>query len=123
MTGPLSVVVERGGIVESRHAAHAVAVQGGEVVDAAGDREALVFMRSAAKPLQALPLALEEPELAADELAIACASHEATDEQLAAVRALLDRSGSTEDDLECGAERGSRLAHNCSGKHAGMLLR
>src|SRR5207302_11212214 len=27
----------------------------------------------------------------------------------------------TEDDLECGQEDGSRLRHNCSGKHAGML--
>lgn len=123
MTGPVSVVVERGGVVESQHAVHVVAVRGGEVVDAAGDPEVVVFMRSAAKPLQALPLALDEPGLPDAQLAIACASHEATEEQLAAVRALLERSGSTEEDLECGVERGSKLAHNCSGKHAGMLVR
>jgi L-asparaginase II len=123
VTGPLSVVVERGGVVESRHAAHVVVVRGGEIVHAAGDPEVVVFMRSAAKPLQALPLALDEPDLTDAELAIACASHEATEEQLAAVRALLERSGSSEADLECGVERGSKLAHNCSGKHAGMLLR
>jgi L-asparaginase len=28
----------------------------------------------------------------------------------------------TADDLECGAEHGSRLRHNCSGKHAGFLF-
>jgi L-asparaginase II len=123
VTGPLSVVVERGGVVESRHAAHVVVVRGGEIVDAAGDPEVVVFMRSAAKPLQALPLVLDEPDLTDAEVAIACASHEATEEQLAAVRALLERSGSSEADLECGVERGSKLAHNCSGKHAGMLLR
>ena len=31
------------------------------------------------------------------------------------------RAGATEDDLECGAVDGSRLNHNCSGKHAGFL--
>ncbi len=123
MAGPISVVVERGGVVESRHAVHVVAVRGGEVVAAAGDPEVVVFMRSAAKPLQALPLVRDEADLTDAELAIACASHEATEEQLAAVRVLLERSGSSEADLECGVERGSKLAHNCSGKHAGMLLR
>lgn len=123
MAGPISVVVERGGVVESRHAVHAVAVREGKVVAAAGDPDVVVFMRSAAKPLQALPLAAEELDVPAKELAIACASHEATAEQLDAVRALLARSGANEEDLECGAERGSRLAHNCSGKHAAMLLR
>jgi L-asparaginase II len=36
------------------------------------------------------------------------------------VRLLLARAGATEDDLECGPEP-TRLEHNCSGKHAGML--
>jgi len=123
MEPPVSVVVERGDVVESRHRAHAVAVRGGEVVRAAGDADLVTFMRSAAKPLQALPLALDEPDLPDVELAVACASHEATDEQLAAVRSLLARSGSSEDDLECGAKDGAKIRHNCSGKHAAMLLR
>ena len=37
------------------------------------------------------------------------------------MRALLAKAEATEDDLECGEEDGSRLRHNCSGKHAGML--
>jgi len=123
MDPPLSVVVARGGVVESRHRAHAVAVRRGEVERAAGDRELVTFMRSAAKPLQALPLALEEPDLPEEELAIACASHDATDEQLAAVRSLLARAGAVEENLECGAEAGLRVRHNCSGKHSAMLLR
>src|SRR5919199_1643854 len=122
MSSPISVTVRRGDAVESRHSVHAVAVRGGRVVQSAGDGELVAFMRSAAKPLQALPLALVAPDLPAEELAIACASHEALPDQLAAVKALLARSWSTEDDLECGAESGSRLRHNCSGKHAGMLL-
>ena len=123
MAAPISVVAERGGVVESTHRVHAVAVRDGKVVDSAGDAELVTFMRSAAKPLQALPLALEHPDLPAEELAIACASHEAREEQLAAVSALLARADSGPDDLECGAQDGSRLRHNCSGKHAGMLLR
>ncbi|HWM12895.1 MAG TPA: asparaginase, partial [Gaiellaceae bacterium] len=110
----------RGSIVESRHRVDAVVVRGGEVVEAWGDPDIVSFVRSAAKPLQALPLVpLDLPD---EELAIACASHEALPEQLVVVRALLERAGVSKDALECGAERGSRLRHNCSGKHAGFLL-
>jgi L-asparaginase II len=109
--------------VESRHVVHVAAVRDGAVVDSAGDPELVTFLRSAAKPFQALPLALEEPDLPDEELAIACASHDGAPEHLAAVRALLARAGCDEDDLECGPERGARVNHNCSGKHAGMLLR
>ncbi len=118
---PLEIEVVRGETVESRHRVHAVAVRDGEVVGHAGDPELVTFLRSSAKPIQALPLARAYPDLSADRLAIACASHWALPEQLAAVDGLLEVSGSTEDDLECGAEGAppSRLRHNCSGKHAG----
>ncbi len=123
MGSPLSVVVERGGVVEAVHRAHAVALRDGELVDSAGDPQLVTHMRSAAKPLQALPLATEVDDLPSEELAIACSSHEAVEEQLGAVRALLARSRSREEELECGEVHGSALAHSCSGKHAGMLLR
>jgi L-asparaginase II len=98
----------------------AVLVRDGEVAEAWGDPDVVSFVRSAAKPLQALPLV--PFALPDEELAIACASHEALPDQLVAVRALLERAGVSQDHLECGAERGSRLRHNCSGKHAGFLL-
>jgi L-asparaginase II len=103
------------------HVVHAVAVQNGRVVERAGDAELVTYMRSSAKPLQALPLARARDDLDERDLAIASASHRAEPDQLEAVRALLARAEATEDDLECGAEDGSRLRHNCSGKHAGML--
>jgi L-asparaginase II len=81
-------------------------------------------MRSSSKPLQALPLARGRDDLDHADLAIACASHHATDDQIAAVRALLAKAPATEDDLECGLQEGRpphRVFHNCSGKHAGML--
>ena len=118
---PITVAVERGGVVESRHRVHAVRVEDEEVAEAWGDAALVTFMRSAAKPLQALLLVRAYETLSDEEVAIACASHGAAPEQLEAVKLLLARSWSSEDDLECGAVDGSRLRHNCSGKHAGML--
>lgn len=124
MEPPLRVVVRRGSIVEAEHLVHGVVVRDGETVAAAGDAALVTYLRSAAKPFQALPLARAYgDDLESRELAIASASHLASDEQLDAVRRLLDRAGCREDDLECGpaGDPPSRLKHNCSGKHAGML--
>jgi len=110
----------RGGLVEARHRVHAVAVRGGEVVVSAGDPMLVTHFRSAAKPIQALPVVRARPDLEGPEIAIACASHLARPEQLDAVRSLLARADATEDDLECGPEP-TKLEHNCSGKHAGFV--
>lgn len=120
---PISVLVRRGAVVESVHRVHAVAVQDGRSVAEAGDSGFLTFMRSSAKPLQALPLARARGELDQRELAIASASHLADPEQLDAVRTLLRAAPAEEDELECGpaGEPPARIKHNCSGKHAGML--
>jgi L-asparaginase II len=121
MAEPIRVTALRGETVESVHRVHAVAVKGGKVVAAAGDPGFVTFMRSAAKPIQAQPLARARDDLDDCDLAIASASHLADEAQLAAVQALLAKAPATEDDLECGPFQGSRLKHNCSGKHAGML--
>jgi L-asparaginase II len=119
---PITVAVVRGGMVESRHRVHAARLdESGAVVDPRGDQGLVTFMRSAAKPIQALLLVRAFDDLAEEDVAIAAASHHARAEQLAAVRELLARASATEDDLECGAVDGSRLNHNCSGKHAGFL--
>ena len=121
MAEPIRVTALRGETVESVHRVHAVAVKGGKVVASAGDPGFVTFMRSAAKPIQAQPLARAREDLDDRDLAIASASHLADEAQLAAVQALLAKAPATEDDLECGPFQGSRLKHNCSGKHAGML--
>jgi L-asparaginase II len=121
---PIVVEVRRNGVVEAAHHVHAVAVRSGEVVAAAGDPSLTCFMRSSSKPLQALPLVRARDDLPDDELAIACASHHDTLEQVAAVRALLARAEATEGDLELGPQDGrppERVHNNCSGNHAGML--
>jgi L-asparaginase II len=101
---------------------HAVRLDSaGAVAESYGDPGLVTFMRSAAKPIQALLLVRAYDDLADQDVAIAAASHHARAEQLAAVKELLARAGATEEDLECGAVNGSRLEHNCSGKHAGFL--
>ena len=124
MSRPILVEVRRNGVVEAAHCVHAVAVRSGEVVAAAGDPALTCFMRSASKPLQALPLVRARDDVPDDELAIACASHHDTPEQVSAVRALLARADATQDDLELGLQEGrppERIHNNCSGNHAGML--
>jgi L-asparaginase II len=121
MAEPIRVTVLRGETIESAHCVHAVAVREEQVVASAGDPGFVTFLRSAAKPIQALPLARAREDLDERDLAIASASHLADEQQLAAVRALLAKAPATEDDLECGPFEGSKLKHNCSGKHAGML--
>jgi len=93
------------------------------VIARAGDAELVAFMRSSSKPLQAIPVARVRADLDERDLAIASASHLADEAQLEAVRALLAKAPASEDELECGPEGQppSRLKHNCSGKHAGML--
>jgi L-asparaginase II len=106
--------------VEAVHRVHVAATSG----ESYGDPELVSFLRSSVKPIQAIPLAEGYDDLGDDELAIACASHQAEPAQLAAARKLLLRAGATVDDLENGLQEGrpdGKLGHNCSGKHSGML--
>ena len=96
----------------------------GAVVAEAGDAGLTCFLRSSSKPIQALPLARARDDLDDRDLAIASASHRATPDQVAAVRALLAKAPADEADLELGLQEGrppERIYNNCSGKHAGML--
>ena len=139
----MDVILTRSGLNESRHRVHAaVADPSGRVIASTGSPELVTFIRSAAKPFQALPLVEEGvPErlgLTEDELAVCCASHGGEPAHLERVRSLLTRGGFSEEDLECGphpplnrqaarqlvaaGESPSRIHNNCSGKHGGMLL-
>ncbi len=134
--------VWRGSLIESVHRGRAALCDAqGEVLEAAGDPEGYVYLRSSAKPFQALPLILsgaaEDYRLNAREIAVACASHSGESGHLSAVRSILRKAGLSEDDLRNGAHpplhgpSATRLARNgeeprpihgnCSGKHAGML--
>jgi L-asparaginase II len=142
----IGVVEEvRGGVVEARHRVHAVVVDAaGSVLASAGDPELPCLLRSAAKPLQALPSVrdgvVERYDLESRHVAVACGSHEGTPAHAAAVADLVARAGLSVADLRprgvhpplaAGAARALALAgqvptvleHNCSGNHALMLLR
>ena len=132
----------RGGVVEAVHHVHAAVLDArGRLVARAGDPDLVTFWRSAAKPIQALPLVedgvADRFAFTSEELALVCASHSSEPGQVARVRELLGKIGCGERDLMCGphpplseqvardyATRGVRLTavySNCSGKHAGML--
>lgn len=137
--------ITRGGISESRHAGFiAIADAEGRPLYTSGplEEDRVSFMRSAAKPLQALALletgAADRYGLTPAELALTCASHNGEPEHTSQVQVMLDKGGLQADGLLCGShypyhaptEQAMRLAgeqptnlhSNCSGKHTGMLL-
>ena len=135
------VEVVRGGLVESVHRGHAVICDGaGEVVEAWGDSEAVIFPRSSCKMIQALPL-LESGagrDLTTRHLALSCASHRGQSIHTDLAESWLRDMGMGDDDLRCGAhmpyseeaqadliragEGPCQVHNNCSGKHCGFLM-
>jgi len=102
-----TIVLRRGAVVESRHRVHvAVADPEGHLLAWAGDPGLVTHFRSAAKPLQALPLVedgvVDAFGIPAEELALACASHNGEEGHVAGVRRLLERMGVAEEALELG---------------------
>ena len=132
-------VTDRSGFDESVHHGAVVALgPNGAVVWSAGDPDVVVYPRSALKPLQAaamVQLGLVVPDA---QLALVCASHDGCPEHVALVRELLATGGLTEHHLantatlplNTGAAEDlvrlgvgpSPILHNCSGKHAGMVV-
>jgi L-asparaginase II len=113
----------------------AVADPGGHLVALAGDPERVAFARSSMKPLQAaVSLSLIGGDLSDPEIAVMCASHNGEPVHVETVERILARAGLDPGDLQCPPDRpllaveAASVAgpeprfHNCSGKHAGMLL-
>lgn len=101
----------------------AVTNTSGEIIYSVGDPERSAFLRSSAKPLQAIAVtesgALERYNISKPELAIMCASHAGQDIHVETVRGILGKIGLTEDVLQCA--KNNAIRDNCSGKHSGML--
>jgi len=116
----LVVEVTRGDVVEARHVLHAVVLRDEQLELVAGDAQLVTYLRSSAKPIQALPVVRARPELDDEQVAVMCASHRAMPAQLAAVRRVLADAPAVEAELECGGDP-TPIEHNCSGKHAGFL--
>ena len=133
--------VWRGGLLECVHQAHAVICDAKGVVAAWGNPQAVIFPRSSAKMMQALPLletgAADARGLSQAHLALACASHRGAHVHVDLAGRWLADLGLGESDLRCGAhepgdlternrlveahEKPCQLHNNCSGKHSGFL--
>lgn len=132
----------RGGITESVHYGDiAVVDTNGKLLASLGDPYHIAFLRSSAKPFQALPFVerggVEHFHLTPRELAIACASHNGSDLHVQTVREMQSKIGIDESYLQCGAhlpddveafkalilqhQPPAPLHNNCSGKHTAML--
>ena len=136
MTSEVLAEVIRSGVVESVHAGHLIVLAAdGSTSLTLGDPATLVFPRSAIKSIQASAMVRAGLDLEPRLLALVCASHSgSTIHQKAALeilrKAALDESALLNGrDRPLGIEEGrvwaekpaTSLAHNCSGKHSGML--
>ena len=132
----------RGHIVESIHyGAIAVVDSHGKLLYSYGDPRTVAFLRSSAKPFQALPFFERNGPstfgLTQKEQALICASHEGSDEHVQVAESIQKKAGIKESDLQCGVhmpgdataykaliargETPTTNRNNCSGKHSGML--
>ena len=132
--------VTRSGVVEGYHHGSLVLLGAdGSVSYAAGDVTTPMYPRSSLKPMQASAVLRAGAELTGPLLALATASHAGEPFHLAGVRQILSRAELPVEALGCPPDRpldsdvwetmlrdgdktDQRLLHNCSGKHAAMLL-
>jgi L-asparaginase II len=136
------VQVRRGSLTESRHRGHIVVVEPDEhIVAYLGAPHTVTFLRSSAKPFQALPLltsgAADHFGFTDEEVALACASHNGEPMHTELAGSMLKKIGLGPEALKCGVhepygleaagklrlsgQAPNVLHNNCSGKHAGML--
>ena len=134
--GEVLAELTRNGLVESIHTGHLIMLNAdGSVHKIKGSVDMPIFPRSTVKCMQASAMVRNGLKLEPRLLALAQASHSGAAMHQAGVLEILASVGLNESDLQCAfdkplgdAERiawgdkpATRLAMNCSGKHAGML--
>jgi len=130
----------RSGFPECIHRGSIAVVRNGTLLSGHGNPYVQLPMRSTAKPFILQPLihhgAIEHYDLTQRHVAVMASSHNGEDVHIQAVKEILARIGRTEADLNCGTHppyfdwiaspsndtATTPLHHNCSGKHAGLLL-
>ncbi|MGO4957890.1 asparaginase [Luteococcus sp. Sow4_B9] len=137
-SSPVLAQVIRGDFLECVHRGRVVlTAPDATVAFALGDPEALLYPRSANKPMQLLAMLRSGLDLSGELAALAGASHSGEQFHLEGTRRILAEVGLSEDDLGCTpdypldeqaraewtmAGHGKEpVAMNCSGKHAAML--
>jgi L-asparaginase II len=138
MSGELSLgevlaEVTRSDVVESVHAGHMVLLNAdGSILFQKGDPTLDIYSRSSLKSIQASAMVRAGLDIEPRLLALVCASHAGTPMHQQGAQAILAKAGLDEHSLQCILDRPldeelrrtsepTRLAMNCSGKHAGML--
>ena len=133
MLGEVLAEVTRGGVVESVHAGHMVLLNAdGSILFQKGDPTLNIYSRSSLKSIQASAMVRAGLDIEPRLLALVCASHAGTAMHQTATKSILAKAGLDEHSLQCILDRPldeelrrtsepTRLAMNCSGKHAGML--
>jgi L-asparaginase II len=127
-------------LVDLTHRAHVAVVNSeGKLLYHIGDPNRVTFVRSSAKPIQALVAcesgAVDAYGLSEEELALLCASHNGEELHVKSVKSILEKAGLDEGALQCGFHPSldakvaktqpkelSPAYSNCSGKHSGMLI-
>lgn len=133
----------RNGLVERQHSGFILCLDSeNKIIYQKGNfNNYACFLRSCAKPFQALPLILSETyehfNFTLTELAVCCASHTGSSIHTELIKGILNKAGKNENDLKCGIHPPldkkteldlikqnipfTALHNNCSGKHAGMI--
>ena len=114
----------------------------GKLLFYCGEPQKTVYMRSSAKPMQAMCVlesgAVDAYGLTEEELAVICSSHSGESFHVNAIRSILSKAGLGEEYLQCGVhaplneqaakvleqsgQAPGQIHNNCSGKHTGMLI-
>jgi L-asparaginase II len=133
MLGEVLAEVIRSEVVESVHAGHIVLLNAdGSIFFQKGDPTLNIYSRSSLKSIQASAMVRAGLDLEPRLLALVCASHAGSPMHQQGAQAILAKVGLDEHSLKCVLDRPlddelrhtaepTRLAMNCSGKHAGML--
>ena len=140
---PVLVELTRGGMVEVYHRGHVCVVNGdGDLLYSKGNPKLKTYLRSSAKPFQAAAVILSGAaarfDLSDQEIAVIAGSHGGESFHTETVAQILGKGGFSAANLQCGIHAPldetarndlirtgcaiTPLHHNCSGKHAGMLL-
>lgn len=139
------VKTTRSGVTECTHYGSIVVVKNNKPILVCGNPYHITPMRSTGKPFFLLPLiekgGIEKWNLNDKEIAIMASSHNGEKVHRDLVSEILNKIGMNESDINCGThepyfdwvqetgkdinsktDSSCQLYHNCSGKHAGMLM-